>query len=81
MDLEVKLGGDVAVDVEADGFAHELLGDAEILGKLPDFRISGGDGGVQVFHGNDLTDGPFVGPVLVPLSEVEPGMAVIEAAG
>ena len=69
------------MDIEADGFAHELLGDAEILGKLPDFRISGGDGGVQVFHGNDLSDGPLVSTVFVPLADVETGMAVIEAAG
>ena len=34
--LEVQLGGEVAVDVEADGFFHELLRDTEAFRQLPE---------------------------------------------
>ena len=42
--LKIQLCGQVAVDMVADGFADEILGNAEMLRQLPDLGAACGDG-------------------------------------
>ena len=69
------------MDVEADGLFDEFFGDTEPVGQLPQLRAALGDGIVQLVHGQELPDGPFVRPVFVTAAVVHGGIAVIEAAG
>ena len=68
--LKIELAGSIAVDVEADGFFQEGLGDAEVVGQVPQLGMAGGDGIVQDGDGDQPPDGPFVRPVFMALPQI-----------
>ena len=79
--LKIQLRRQIAVDIVADGFAHELFGDLKPFRQLPDLRTALGHGFIQILHGNQGGYGPFVRPVFMALAAFHCGVNVVEAAG
>ena len=67
--------------IVTEGFAHEGLRDAELLGQLPGLGDARLQGVVELHRVDEPPDGPAVSPVFVLLPQVTGGVAVIEAAG
>ena len=44
MASKIQLRRQISVDVIADGLFHEGLGDAEVVGQVPEFGVALGDG-------------------------------------
>ena len=69
------------MDIEAHRPADEVLGHLKTFCQFPDFGTAFGNGIVQFLHRDQRLDGPFVGPVLVPLTVINGRMDIVKTSG
>ncbi len=79
-DSKIKLCGQIAVYIPANGLFHEFLSHTKVIGQSLDVLASIRHGLIQLLYRDQLPDRPFIGAVLVLFSDIVAGVGVVKTA-